>query len=539
MKTDTPRAGRRFRADGVTKLLFFSLFAALVLLPLFRMLTNLSRESFDKVFGSPVIGEILQNSLLSALAGTVISVLLAYLLACAMERTAIRGKAFFSVILVLPMLIPSVSHGMGLILLFGNNGILTRLLGLSSGIYGFPGIVCGSVLYAFPVAFIMLSDILRYEDGAPYEAATVLGIPRARQFFRISLPFLARPLVSVFFAVFTMILTDYGVPLMVGGQYKTLAIVMYQEVIGQLHFGEGSVYGLILLLPAVLAFLVDLFNRGAGNSAFVTRPPEPSRRPAPRILAGILVIAVSLFTLLPVVSFVILGFAESYPTDLSFSFTNLGKVFAADGGRYLVNSLVIAALTAALGTAIGFFTSYLTARSRSPLSSLLHLVAITAMAVPGLVLGLSYVLLYKASAVYGTLVILIMVNTAHFIASPYLMMYNSFCKLNGNLEAVGETLGVGRARMLFDVFLPQSAPTLLEMFSYFFVNSMMTISAVSFLANASTKPISLMINQFEAQAQLENAAVVSLLILLVNLALKGAVALLQPSFLKKRRQKTF
>ncbi len=524
MKTDTPRAGRRFRADGVTKLLFFSLFAALVLLPLFRMLTNLSRESFDKVFGSPVIGEILQNSLLSALAGTVISVLIAYLLALAMQRTAIRGKAFFSVILVLPMLIPSVSHGMGLILLFGNNGILTRLLGLSSGIYGFPGIVCGSVLYAFPVAFIMLSDILRYEDGAPYEAATVLGIPRARQFFRISLPFLARPLVSVFFAAFTMILTDYGVPLMVGGRYKTLAIVMYQEVIGQLHFGEGSVYGLILLLPAVLAFLVDLFNRGAGNSAFVTRPPEPSRRPAPRILASFFVIAVSLFTLLPVVSFIILGFAENYPTDLSFS---------------LVNSLVITALTAALGTALGFFTSYLTARSRSPLSSLLHLVAITAMAVPGLVLGLSYVLLYKASAVYGTLVILIMVNTAHFIASPYLMMYNSFCKLNGNLEAVGETLGVGRVRMLFDVFLPQSAPTLLEMFSYFFVNSMMTISAVSFLANASTKPISLMINQFEAQMQLENAAVVSLLILLVNLALKGAVALLKPSFLKKRRQKTF
>ena len=148
------------------------------------------------------------------------------------------------------------------------------------------------------------------------------------------------------------------------------------------------------------------------------------------------------------------------------------------------------------------------------------------MAIPGLVLGLSYVITFSGSAIYGTVIILIMVNIVHFIASPYLMMYNSLAKINENLEAVGDTLGIPKIRMIKDVFLPQSVSTLLEMFMYFFVNSMMTISAVSFLANTDTKPISLMINQFEAQAQLGNAAIVSIFILLINVLLKGSLSLI-------------
>ena len=93
-----------------------------------------------------------------------------------------------------------------------------------------------------------------------------------------------------------------------------------------------------------------------------------------------------------------------------------------------------------------------------------------------------------------------MVNLAHFFTSPYVMMYNSLTKINENLEAVGHTLGISRLRMIKDVFLPQSKATILEMISYFFINSMITISAVSFLATTSTRPVSLMINQFEAQA---------------------------------------
>jgi iron(III) transport system permease protein len=178
-----------------------------------------------------------------------------------------------------------------------------------------------------------------------------------------------------------------------------------------------------------------------------------------------------------------------------------------------------------LGTVSSYFIAYFTARTTGKSSKLLHLVSITSLAIPGLVLGLSYVLFFKGSFIYGTLAMLILVNTVHFMASPYLMAYNSLGKLNRNLEDVGRTLGIGRFAILRDVLIPQTRMTLIEMVSYFFVNSMMTISAVSFLNTVRNRPVSLMITQFEAQTFLEGSAFVSLLILGCNLVMKCLVYL--------------
>ncbi|NLA96350.1 MAG: ABC transporter permease subunit, partial [Clostridiaceae bacterium] len=165
------------------------------------------------------------------------------------------------------------------------------------------------------------------------------------------------------------------------------------------------------------------------------------------------------------------------------------------------------------------------ARTPGKLSKMLHLASLTSLAIPGIVLGLSYVLFFKGSLIYGSLAILILVNLVHFFASPYLMIYNTLAKINEHLEAVGQTLGVSRAKIIRDVIIPQSAATLGEMFCYFFVNSMMTISAVAFLATASTRPLSLMITSFEAQMMLECAAFIALMILAVNLLVRGIFAL--------------
>ena len=120
-----------------------------------------------------------------------------------------------------------------------------------------------------------------------------------------------------------------------------------------------------------------------------------------------------------------------------------------------------------------------------------------------------------------------MANLVHFFASPYLMMYNALNKINRSLESVGEVLGINRYRLLRDVFVPMTRGTQIEMFVYFFVNSMMTISAVAFLANVETKPIAFMINQFEAQMMLESVGCVSLLILAVNLLIKTLATCMQ------------
>ena len=519
-------------AISTAKILVGAFFLTAVIFPLFTLLIKLKDANFNKVFSNPLVGSGIVHSVLVALTATVISVTLAFVLAWCMCRTRAKLKPLFRVLLILPMLVPSISHGMGLVILFGSNGRITRLLGLSHGIYGFWGIVMGSVMYSFPVAYLMICDILQYENAAPYEAAAVLGIPKLRRLTAITLPYLRKPLLNVVFATFTMIVTDYGVPLMVGGTYKTLPVIMYEEVIGRLDFNQGAVFGTMLLVPAILAFFADMFCKNRANSV-VTKPFVIAKSPLRDIIATLIAAITSVAVLYPIISFVQLTFAKKYPIDMTFTMHNIETTIDKGAFGFIGNSIFIAFAVSILGTAIAFISAYLTSRLPSKSSRVLHLLSITSLAIPGMVLGLSYVLAFKTSFIYGTFAILILVNSVHFFSSPYLMFYNSMGKLSRDLEAVGATLGIGRLRMIRDVFIPTLRSTIMESFSYFFVNSMMTISAVAFLATAKTKPVALMINTFEAQVLLEAAAFVSVAILLVNLIMKGVIALIKK--LAKRR----
>lgn len=510
----------------VIKILLATFFVVVVILPLVTMMSYLFRAEVGDVVSSLQFKTALGNSLVATLTATVISVALAYVLALSVTRTQVKHKTIITVLITLPMLIPSVSHGMGLILLFGSNGLVTTTLGLSSSIYGFKGVVLGSVMYSFPVAYLMISDILRYQDYTPYEACKVLNISGFARFKAVTLPYLRKPMISVFFATFTMIVTDYGVPLMIGGKFMTLPVLMYQEVIGLLDFGKGAVIGAFFLVPAVVAFILDQVNKDKAAATF-TKKPFPSQVSAPVLgLSYGVCVLVILFVLLPVLSFIVLSVIKKYPINMAFTLDHIRKTMNTGGLQYLGNSLLIALLTSVVGTVLAFGIGYFSSRSKGRTSRFLHMMAITTLAIPGLVLGLSYMLFFKGTFLYATFAILILVNTMHFFSSPYLMAYNSFSKINMNLEAVAQTLGISKLLLVRDVFIPQMWGTVLEMFSYFFVNSMMTISAVSFLATAANKPLSLMINLFQAQMVVEGAAFVSLVILTVNILMKFVVYLL-------------
>lgn len=514
---------RKWKASVPLKILLCMFWLFAIILPLFRMLSTMASVDVFAVIGAKKFSKALIQSLTVSIAATAISVGLAGLLSWAVARTDLRHKAVFSTLLTVPMLIPSISHGMGLIIILGSNGWLSRILGISGGIYGFWGIVIGSVMYSFPVAYLMLYDVLRYEDGTPYEAAEVMGFSAAKKFFAITLPYLRKPLISVIFATFTMIITDYGVPLLVGGKFMTLPVMMYQDVIGMLDFGKGSVIGMILLIPALIACVLDMINRDKGNASFVGKPYGVRNNKGRDIAAGLIVILIIILVFLPIGSFAILGFVNKYPIDMTVSVKNILQAVHMGAVRYLGNSLIIAVVVSVLGTALAVFNAYMTARNRTKLSYVLHLMSITSLAIPGLVLGLSYVMFFKSTFIYGTFAILFLVNSMHFFSSPYLMAYNTFGKINENLEDVGASMGISKWKVIKDVLLPQSVGTIIEMMSYFFVNCMMTISAVSFLANVGNKPLALMITQFEGQMQLECAAFVSLVILLVNVIMKIVV----------------
>lgn len=519
---------------SVTQIFLALFFLVTVVLPVLTMFINMASVDIGKILTDRYFRAAAFNSLKVSATATVISISLAYLLAWCMNRTNVKGKGIFSAIILLPMLIPSISHGMGLIILFGKNGQLTNLFGLQHSIYGFWGIVIGSVMYSLPVAYLMIADILRYEDSTPYEAAAVLGIPKKNRFTSITLPYMRKPMISVVFATFTLIITDYGVPVMVGGKYNTLPLMMYNEVIGRLDFAKGSVIGMVLLVPAVIAFIFDFISRDTRSSNFIPKPFSLKKSILRDALAYVILAATSIVLIYPVVTFAGLTFNKKYPSDLSFTLDNVLNTLNKGAGDYLVNSILIALAVSVLGVAVAFACAYLTARMGGISAKFLHLMSILSLAIPGIVLGLSYVLFFKGSLIYGTLIILILVNTVHFFASPYLMIYNSLGKLNMNLEDVGLTLGINRLRMIRDVIVPQSMLTLMEMFTYFFVNSMITISAVSFLSTTMTKPLSLMITQFQQQMLLEASAFVSVVILAVNILVKAAAHFVR--YLIKRKE---
>ncbi len=509
-----------------------------VVLPIIYLFSSIRGENISDVVTSVQFLPMLKNSVITTIIATVISVGLSFALAYMLNRSNIKFKSFFVVLFTVPMLIPSISHGMGLVFLFGDNGIVTNALGLNIGLYGYKGIIMGSVLYSFPVSFLMFNDSFQYEDYTIYEAASVLGMSKTKQFLSITLPSMRRTIVSSVLAVFTMIFTDYGVSLMTGGTDMTLPVYMYREVIGMMNFSGGAVVGVVLLLPAMVAFIMDLKNSGINASgSTVTKAYHIEENKARDVAVYIIFAVVIVLLCLPIFAFVLLSFVKQYPIDMSFSLETAKKLLSSGIGQYFINSVAIALLTSLVGTCLSYFSAYITARSKKSLSNgALHFISMLSLAVPGIVLGLSYVLTFKNIPIYGTIFILVVVNIAHFFSSPYLLAYNSLSKFNPNLEDVADTLGINRMKLLFSVYIPSTRATIVEMYSYFFVNAMITISAVSFLMNFRTMPLSLLIPQLESQSFIEGTAMVSLLILVINL-LEKAIAFIVKKRVAKEEQK--
>ncbi len=511
------------RKSKFSYLILLFLFVS-VFYPLLIMLLRVEWSTFPDLLSSAAFKNAFNNSLLITSIATVISVLLAYVLAYTLNRTNIEHRAILKVFLTLPMLIPSISHGLGLINLFGANGIISSIFGFN--IIGEPGIIIGSILYSFPVAFLMLDDGFNYIDNTMYDSAKVLGMSKWQTFKNVTMCYMKKPFLSSIFAVFTLIFTDYGVPLAVGGKFITLPVFLYKEVIGLLDFSRGTMIGLFLLIPAFISFLFDNFSKDYSFGEFEGKKFKIIDNKVRDIILTIFLYIVIVFICMIIGSFVYYAFIDNYALNRVFSLKHFEYVFSNNLLMYIFNSLIIAVIVSIIGTIIAYFTAYYTARIKSNISKIAHILTIVSLAIPGIVLGLSYTISFHNSFIYNTYVILILVNIIHFIASPYLMAYNALQKVNPNYEVVAKTCHISSFRIILDVIIPCTKKTIREMFSYFFVNSMITISAVAFLFNTQTMPLSLLINTYEENLMLGEAAIISLIILLFNIIVKTTVYLI-------------
>lgn len=505
-------------------------------LPLLTLAFHITGEDWRFMLSDPSFGEAIGNSLIYAGASAVLTTALALAAAYLLNTCSLKHKNLLVILLTLGMLVPTISVGLGLRILFGTNGLLDLLLGLEIEVRGFPGLILGSVMTAFPATFLILYDALRYEDKGPYDAAAIMGIRRGSTFLRLTVPYLRIALVSAFFACFTLIFSDYGIPMEVAGKVKTLPMYLYDQFMASFQYGRGSIAGFVLLVPALVSFVFDLIFREQSVAEKQDRliPAGKGFNTGAGIAIGVL--CALLF--LPQLAFISLSLTKSFPNDLSFTLDHITGIFSNTHGvgltAYIRNSLAMAGLTALAGTCFAYVLGYLSVRVPGRAGKIIDLLALSTIAIPGLVLGIGYIFLFKGTggAFYGTMLILVTVNVFHFLGSPYLLAKNCLGKINGDYEVIGETLGISRARIISRVLIPNSASTLIEMFSYFFLNSMITISAVAFLCTYDNQPLSILITTYEKNSNYEMQSVISLIILLLNVVCRTVFARLSRTLKK-------
>src|SRR5690606_2235547 len=300
-----------------------------LLLPVYTLLSKglqdadgnfVGLQNFVTYFNEPRVSVVFFNSLRISIISTAFTLGIAGMYAFALTHSRMPGRGFFRAVALVPLLTPSLLPGIALIYLFGNQGFFRGAL-FGHSLYGPIGIVMGEVFFTFPIAFLIVLTSLHTIDRRLYEAANVLGAGRVRTFFTVTLPAMRFGLAAAFFATFTKVFTDFGVPVVIGGSYPVLATDLYQKVIGGFDFQMGAVVGILLFIPAAIAFLGgQLLQRGrnAGlDGRTVVYVPRPSAGRDLACLAFSALVAVAILGMLVMAG---LGSLFRYwPYDLSLS----------------------------------------------------------------------------------------------------------------------------------------------------------------------------------------------------------------------------
>ncbi|MDY7218342.1 putative 2-aminoethylphosphonate ABC transporter permease subunit [Denitrificimonas sp. JX-1] len=502
----------------------------LVFAPLYTLLSKsvenkagefVGLANFAQYLGSSAFESAFFNSLWVASLSTVLVVLLAFAAAWALTRTRLALTGLIRGILIVPILAPSLLSAISLVYLFGNQGLLKSWL-FGADIYGPIGVVLGSVFWTFPHALMIILTSMENADGRHYEAAASLKASPLRIFWTVTVPGARYGLISAAFVVFTLVITDFGVPKVIGGQFNVLATDIYKQVVGQQQFEMGAVVSVLLLVPALLAFAADRYVQRKQIASFTAQ--SVPYRPQVNKLRD----AVSVLLLLPTVLFIlaILGtavyasFVTFWPYNLDLSLKNY-QFDLMDGGGWgaYFNSIQMALGVMALGTVLVFFNAWLMERTPQPsvVKGLFQLLAMLPLAVPGLVLGLSYIFFFNnpnnpLGVIYGSLFILILCTVAHFYAVSHLTAVTAIKQLDREFEAVGESLKASRWRVLFTVTVPLCLPAILDVALYLFVNAMTTVSAVVFLYGHESQLASVAVLNMDEAGDTAAAAAMAVLI---------------------------
>ncbi|MGJ7510782.1 putative 2-aminoethylphosphonate ABC transporter permease subunit [Variovorax sp. GT1P44] len=545
--SDLPRRRSAFDRDrwltGAGVLLAVALLIVIVALPVGALVGQsffdragafVGLSNFARYVDNPALVQSAFNSVWLAVVSAALCTGIAYVYAYGLTLSCMRGKGLLRAIALMPLLAPSLLPAISLVYLFGNQGVFKGWLGDVS-IYGPLGIVLGSVFWTLPHALLILTTAMATSDGRLYEAAQTLGASRWRIFRTVTLPASRYGLIVAGMVVFVLVITDFGVPKVVGGQTGVLATDIYKQVVGQQNFQMGAVVGFVLLIPAVLSFLVERRVRSRQAAALSARATPYAPEPVPvrdrALLAACLLIAFCIVVMIGMAVFASLATYWPYkltPSLKNYDFSNM------DGGGWgsYFNSLRLAVFAAVAGAIATFISAYLVEKPRhfGLWREALNLLANLPLAVPGLVLGVGYIFFFNSPSnplrgLYGGMAILVICTVVHFFSVAHLTSLTALRQLDREYELVSESMGVPFWRTLWRVHVPVALPTVLNVAGYFFVNAMTTVSAVVFLYSPQTTLAAIAVLNMDDAGDVAPAAAMASLIMLTAAIGRGIFAL--------------
>ncbi len=511
-------------------------------------------KNYVAYFNNPRVFRSLTNSLYVSMVTMVITTVLAFFFAYGLTRTTIGGKGIFYTISTFPLIAPSIIQGLALILLFGRNGLVTRyLLQTDWNIYGATGIIAAECLYCFPNALFILYTTLSAVDTRLDEAAQSLGASALKTFYKVTLPSAKYGIASAAVLVFNLTITDFGVPVVIGGNYNVLATEIYQQVIGMQRFDLGATISVILLIPSVGAFLLNYYLTKksyaliSGQARPFLQPSRPFKKWAFTIYCWI----PCTFILIVFASVFLGSFVKTWPYDFSLTFRHYD--FPSLGGhaplwtnfwtsvlkgewqsiiayKYapIWNSLWISILVAIGGASLTLLAGYIVEKKKPKGDQVLYTLSVLPAAIPGTVMGLGYILAFNKPYffIYGTFwIIIINIIICNFTLGILSSIAN-LKQIDKSIEEAAVSLGANPVTTFTRIVFPLTKTAFFSNMAFFFMRSMTTISAVIFLISAKVKLAAIEIIFLDIDGRTASANAMCTIIIVIVVGMLVAVRLI-------------
>ena len=434
--------------------------------------------------------DIILRTLKLGLAVSIAGTLIAFLFAYATTYLKIPHKGFFRVLSILPMISPPFVISLSAILLFGRSGLVTRsLLGIRSDIYGFWGLLLTQTLSFFPVGYLMLTNLLQNIDPSIEEASQVLGASRVKVFLTVTLPLMVPGLANAALLIFIQSLADFGNAIVIGGNYTTMAVQIYQQGIGSYDLSGATALAVVLLMISMLAFFLQKGVIGKKSYVTVTGKAAKERilidskrvtRPVYAACMTISVVVVAMYALVPYGAFV-----KLWGADFSFSLRWIKYVFTI-GLKYIIDSTTLAIIATPIAGILGIVAAFLIVRKNFLGKGAMESSILMAIALPGTVIGLGYVLSYNKPPVIltGTAVILVVALVIRSFPVGTRSAIAALKQIDPSIEEAANVCGAGSRKVFTSVTLPLIRPVFFSSMVYAFIRGMTLVSTIIFLISA-------------------------------------------------------